>query len=50
MPQKPTAEKQFLNTNHENVDCCAKEKPHKRTSPLPPLTKEKKLKGSFDIS
>ena len=50
MPQKPIAEKQFLNTNHKNVDCYAKEKPRKRTNLLPPLSKEKKLKGSFDIS
>ena len=50
MPQKLIADKQFLNTNHENMDCCAKERSHKRTSLLPPLTKEKKLKSLFDIS
>ena len=48
MPQKP--KKQFINTDHENVDNYAKERPHKRTSSFPPLTKEKKLKGFFDIS
>ena len=43
MSQKPMVEKQFLNPD-------AKERPHKRTSPLPPLTKEKKFKGLLDIS
>ena len=49
MLQKPIAEKQFLNPDHENVDHYAKERPHKRTSPLPPLAKEKKFKGLLDI-
>ena len=48
--QKPIAEKQFLNPDHENVDHCAKERPHKRTSLLLSLTKEKKFKGLLNIS
>ena len=47
--QKLIAEKQFLNPDHENVDHYAKKRPHKRTSPLPPLTKDKKFKGLLDI-
>ena len=50
MSQKPIVEKQFLNPDHKNVHHYSKERPHKRTSPLPPLTKEKKFKGLFDIS
>ena len=50
LPQKPIADKQFSNTDHDNVDHCVKERPHKRTNPLPPLTKEKKFKGFLDIS
>ena len=48
MSQKQV-EKQFFNPDHENVDHYAKKRPHKRTSPLPPLTKDKKLKGLIDI-
>ena len=50
LPQKLIADKQFSNTDHDNVDHCVKERPHKRTNPLPPLTKEKKFKGFLDIS
>ena len=50
MSQKPMVEKQFLNLDHVNVGHYAKERPHKRTSPLPPLAKEKKFKGLLDIS
>ena len=49
MPQTLIVEKQFLNPDHENVDHYPKERPHERTSPLPPLTKEKKFKGLLDI-
>ena len=48
--QNPIAKKQFINTDHENVDQYTTERPHKRTSSLPPLTKEKKVKGLFDNS
>ena len=50
MSQKLIVEKQFLNPDHENVDHYAKERPHKRTSLLLSLTKEKKFKGLLDIS
>ena len=49
MSQKPIVEKQFLNPDHDNVDHYGKERLHKRTSLLPPLTKKKKFKGLLDI-